>query len=195
VYIKIKSLEFKLELALNLKIEIKKHGKKIEKKWLALGPNLLTGGPLNSLGPFPPQPFRVAPSLSYGPASSGALAHGPFPRTRAVPLTHRAPAPVRCPLLFLLRVGPIGQYPLFPSSTTDRVLRRGNSMDLAWSVYLARPSTPRRGCTNISPAPVFPSLSPPLFGTLTTIHHCCHQGSLAPPHAGFGSPSTGAPWW
>jgi hypothetical protein len=109
-------------------------------------------------------------------------------------LARGAPAPVCCPLLFLLRVGPVGQYPLFPSSTTDRVLRRGNSMDLAWSVYLARPRTPRRGCTSISPAHVFPYLSPQLLGTPTTIHR--RQGSLVPPHVGFGSPSTGAPrWW
>jgi hypothetical protein len=124
----------------------------------------------------------------------GALTHGSIPRTRAVPLTPRAPAPIRCPFCFSYMWALLVST-LVPVVATDRVLRRGISMDLAWSVYLAQPRTPRRGCTSISHAPVFPSLPPPLLGTPTTIHHCRRQGSLAPPHAGFWSPSTGAPRW
>jgi hypothetical protein len=50
-------------------------------------------------------------SLTYGPASSDALAHGSFPRMCVVPLTPEAPSPVRCPPSVSLTCGPCWSVP------------------------------------------------------------------------------------
>jgi hypothetical protein len=97
------------------KMERKRKRKRI-KAYLG---RLLHFGPLRGTPPRGPKlSHRAAPAFlcmtgrpHFSGSHGGALTHGSFPRTRAVPLTPRAPAPVCCPLLLLLHVGPVGQYP------------------------------------------------------------------------------------